>query len=150
MLRLYLSACLGLLVFVLPAPTMPYQQARNLVRQWYGQFLHRETDPSGLSNWTAELAKGTDPAWVLATILSGQEYSDNTGGSIEGLVSGLFQDLLNREPQRGEFSYWAARLARQDRTSVIADLLRQHPSAWMPAPPVSSRYGYRPYFPWRR
>src|SRR5262249_21645351 len=68
-------------------------QPEELVRTWYRRYLNRDVDPVGFQTWVGSLRSGNPPEMVLAGILASDEYFGRGGGTPEGYVTVLFQDL---------------------------------------------------------
>jgi hypothetical protein len=73
---------------------------RYRLDQLYERFLGREVDPAGLAAWSGQIAAGATWTDVEAGILGSDEYYTREGGNVEGFVSGLYVDLLNRAPDQ--------------------------------------------------
>jgi hypothetical protein len=101
-----------------PVPASP----EELVRSWYQKFLHRDPDPQW-SVWVEAVRNGQEPNAVLAAILGSQEYYNNAGGTPEGFVQALFQDLSGRRPTPEEMGYWVRRVLDRDRNDMAYALL---------------------------
>jgi hypothetical protein len=94
----------------------------ELVRSWYQRFLHRDPDPLW-SVWVEAVRYGQEPNAVLAAILGSQEYFNNAGGTPEGFVQALYQDISGRRPTPEEMGYWVRRVLDRDRNDVAYALL---------------------------
>src|SRR5438105_2837807 len=66
---------------------------------------------------------GGHPGGNHAAIHSSQEYYNNAGGSPEGFVQALFQDLSGRRPTSEEMGYWVRRVVDRNRNDVAYALL---------------------------
>ena len=138
-----------LIVCTLALPTTAQAPARQparaedphaLVRGWYRQFLDREPDPAGLTNWVKELAAGTDPAAVLATILASDEYYLRAGRSPQGFAREVLVDLTGREPDPQELRQWARQAGRpEERHALALDILKRHSQALLPPADPAAR-----------
>ncbi len=72
-------------------------ESRNrLVDQLYLHYLNRHADPGGLNAFSSMLGTGGSLEGVTAAILSSQEFLDDSGGTTNGFLSGLYQDVLLR------------------------------------------------------
>jgi hypothetical protein len=75
--------------------SLEYRQ--DVVDALYVQFLHRHADPGGLSGFANALGSGSTIEAVEATLIGSAEYYANRGGStINGFLSALYLDVLNR------------------------------------------------------
>jgi hypothetical protein len=120
-----------LLAVVLGACVLAPAQARHhhrpsavaLVKSWYRQYLHREAEPAGLQGWVSVVRQGHDPRYLLSVFLADREYFQNAGGTAEGWIESLFNDLAGREPTDREYRYWMGRLENQTYQEVAYALL---------------------------
>lgn len=78
---------------------------QDVVTQIYEDFLNRAPDAAGLSFWSNQMASLGESA-VLANILATPEYQALQGGTPQGLVNGLYTDLLGRTPDAAGQAYW--------------------------------------------
>jgi len=94
----------------------------RLVASWYERYLGREPDAIGLRQWVDQLYVGTN---VQAGILGSDEYYIRHGSTPEGFVTGLYVDVLNRQPRWDEVQTWLNRLQQQgyNRPAMAADFL---------------------------
>jgi parallel beta-helix repeat protein len=76
----------------------------------YRRYLHRDADP-GAQGWIDLLAAGWTTERVAQAVLSSPEYLALNGGSPDGLVAGLYRDVLGRAGAPAERSRWAQALA---------------------------------------
>ena len=74
----------------------------ELVNGWYQRFLHRPATAGEISSYQFLLLHGTTDKQVLAFLLGSDEYFNNAGGTNQGFVNQLFQDLLGRSPNPPE------------------------------------------------
>ncbi len=88
---------------------------RDAVQAAYQQFLHRATDPQGLSSSSSFLLGGGSLTALDVDLISSDEYFQVRGGTNAGFVNGLYQDALGRsaagDPGRRHWSTLSA-LAR--------------------------------------
>ena len=69
---------------------------RDAVQAAYQQFLHRATDPQGLSSSSSFLLGGGSLTALDVDLISSDEYFQVRGGTNAGFVNGLYQDALGR------------------------------------------------------
>jgi hypothetical protein len=94
-----------------------------LVDGWYRVHLGRCADPGGLAGWVGQL-RCAGPEAVRAGILSSDEYYCRHGGTSEGFVTGLYREVLGREPDSREVDSWVCNLRRcGDRRRLALDFL---------------------------
>ena len=53
-------------------------------------------------------ALGSSDAEVQAAILGSNEFYAHAGGTVAGFVTGLYQDLLDRNPDAGGLAFWSS------------------------------------------
>ena len=86
----------------------------NLLGLMYRQFLDRAIDASGLAGGLAALNQGETWQQAEASLLSSAEYqqlvANQFGDPNNGLVRGLYRDLLGRTPAQSELDQWLAAL----------------------------------------
>jgi Ca2+-binding RTX toxin-like protein len=74
-----------------------YSQA---VEGFYATYLHRHSDPGGLSSWTDRLLHGTSEAEVAIDFIMSSEYAQLHSGQ-EAFVDALYNDVLGRASDSG-------------------------------------------------
>jgi hypothetical protein len=94
----------------------------QLVDSWYRHFLGRPVDDVGLQSWLPVLASGNAEAGILGS----GEYLSRHGGTADGFVTGLYVDVLGRQPAAAEVQGWLNRLPQLgwDRTALADEFLR--------------------------
>ena len=75
------------------------QDDAAVVTSWYQRYLGREPDQTGLYMWVNQLRRG---APVEASILGSDEYFERHGNTPESFVTGLYVEVLNRQPSAAE------------------------------------------------
>jgi len=100
----------------------------HVVTTIYEVFLHRAPDSLGMQAWANVLgqpgnpgthAGGHDELDVVADIIGSPEYFALHGGTNQGFVEALYQDLLGRTADAGGEAAWTQLLAGTgDRTAV--------------------------------
>src|SRR5579862_7942657 len=97
------------------APAQYYGGDPNaLVDSWYRTYLGRAAD-SGMTYWVSQLVQGIPPDAVIAGILASDEYYTRAGGTPQGFVTLLFNDILKRPPSAGEVDFWVRRMYTESR-----------------------------------
>jgi hypothetical protein len=135
MRRFIAGAVLGVLFLAPPAPAQygPGDPA-SLVASWYARYLNRQPDPYA-AYWTGLVQQGQPPEQVLSQILGTQEYYDKGGGTPEGFLQTLYQDVVGRPPAAQEMGYWLPRLAYTPRSDVAYTVLTRFPQEGQTPPP---------------
>ena len=89
----------------LPAPARAGGEC-ELIQSWCVQYLHRRGAPCELEAWAKHLRCGESVLSVEASFLASDEYFCLHGHSPEGVVTGLYTDVLGRTPCRQEIATW--------------------------------------------
>jgi hypothetical protein len=84
----------------------------RLVEQWYLTFLRRPADPGGLAERVNALRQGRPVEETVAGILGSDEYFRVCGGSVPAWITGLYRDVLRRDPRPDEVQSWINGLAQ--------------------------------------
>jgi subtilase family serine protease len=92
----------------------------HLVSGWYQTFLDRAADSDGLGYWMGALGSGSTDEQAIAGILGSSEFYFDSGGTPDGFVSAVYEDLLGRSPDSGGLSYWAGALASGESLAQVA------------------------------
>ena len=97
----------------------------DVVQQLYSTYLHRAADPSGLSTYVSFLNQGGSIQQLRAILLGSDEYFLGvSGGSNEGFLAKLYQDVLGRAIDPSGLATYGQALANgASRTDVAAALL---------------------------
>jgi hypothetical protein len=117
----------------------------QLVDSWYRRYLGRPVDQVGLNSWLPYLNTTNCEAGILGS----WEYLNRNGGTAEGFVTGLYVDVLGRQPAVNEVQGWVVRLQQfgGDRTALADEFLRAAATELSlrgQAPPVAT---YQPVVP---
>jgi len=118
-------AAAAFLVLGLAAETQAQtQRDYDTVRSWYLRYLGREPDPTGYQGYARQLTfrPAND---ILAEILGSPEYLQRHGGTLDGFVIGLYNEVLQRQPRPDEVNVWLDRLSQVggDRNQAALDFL---------------------------
>jgi hypothetical protein len=114
------------------APAQSYGDPASLVDYWYRTYLGRPAD-SGITYWVNEFQQGASPDQVLAGILASDEYYKKGGGTPEGFVTALFNDVLKHPPAPADVDFWVRRMYTESRQDVADEVLTQNPGVWVGA-----------------
>ena len=86
--------------------------AQVTVGATYRQLLRRDPDGAGLAYWTDRLVAGDSPNRLRALLAASDEYfTAQGGGTVEGLLTNLYGDLLGRAADAAGRAYWKAQIA---------------------------------------
>ncbi len=120
-----LSGLLLLALSFAPNPSFAQTQASvDLAQQMYVAYYGRAGDPGGVSFWAGRFDESGNLDAVLSNFGLSQEYSDNFGSlSHEELVSGLFQQMFNRDPDAAGLEFYVGRL--ESGAATLASIAKQ-------------------------
>ncbi len=76
----------------------------------YQHYLQRQPDSGGAQYWVSFLQTGGTFEGVAEGLTSSQEYFVLQGGTNQGFITGLYVDVLNREPSNAEIAGWETAL----------------------------------------
>jgi hypothetical protein len=94
----------------------------GLVDQWFRRFLHRPADPLAQAVFGAFLAEGGTTEQAEAIILGSPEYFRLRGdGTIDGFLTALYHDTLNRDVDPLGQALWGGMLAGGTTRTQVAD-----------------------------
>jgi hypothetical protein len=98
------------------------------VQDQYQSLLHRRVDPMGLANFSNYLADGNSVENMDAILLGSDEYYQNRGGGTnDGFLSALYQDVLGRPIDPTGRANWEQALAGGMSRSAVAAALYGSP-----------------------
>lgn len=84
--------------------------SRQEVRRAYDDLLGRTPDVVGEDYWTAHL-QGHGVLDLRVLLLASDEFRANAGGTDDGWLDAVYQEVLAREPDAGGRAYWRGLLA---------------------------------------
>jgi uncharacterized protein (TIGR03118 family) len=103
-----------------------YQGVR--VQKAFQQFLHRSADQPGLNGWVAFLQQGHTVEQMEAGLIGSPEYFQvRGGGTNNGFLAALYQDVLNRGIDAGGQAAFGTALANGATTAQIATSVLSSP-----------------------
>jgi hypothetical protein len=88
----------------------------------YQHYLNRAADPVGQSFWVSFLQTGGTFEQVAEGLVSSTEYYADNGGTNDGFVRGLYQDVLDRTPTDAEVDAWLVVLNAGASRNTVATL----------------------------
>lgn len=105
--------------YILLEVTPPYEYRRGEIDSAYQTYLHRDADPAGeayflnLVNLSQGVPSGPGTERRTSAILiSSQEYFVNRGGGTnEGFVKAVYEDVLKRDPEQSALAFYEQELA---------------------------------------
>jgi hypothetical protein len=136
-------------------PRDPYQEhygrhqqgdswAFQVADSWYRHYLGRPLDRDGINYWVPTLQQNA-PEWALAHMLGSDEYIRRNGGTMEGLVAGLFRDMLGQRPRPEEVRHWVNRVyhLNENRQEMIEEFIQHYNVDVVRGPVGRPAYDYR-------
>lgn len=100
------------------------EHRRIQVTTIYQQYLHRNPDATGLANWVNALMSGQTEVEVVSRIMLSAEYFKTHGGTATGFVTGLYQDLLGRNPDAAGLRNWLQVFENEGAEAVVRGLFQ--------------------------
>jgi hypothetical protein len=82
----------------------------DVVNNLYQKYLKRAADTAGFQNAFGALSQGATDEQVAAQLVASAEFFNNNGGTADGFVQALYQDVLARKPSATEEAGWVNRL----------------------------------------
>jgi uncharacterized protein YkwD len=92
-----------------------------MVDRFYRSTLGRTPDAAGRDHWIQEIRSGRSPAEVAAHFFASEEYFRSTGGSTDGWVRDLYEQLLGRAGDAEGVRHWVDRAHRSGREPVAIE-----------------------------
>lgn len=89
----------------------------------YWSILGRAPDPQGLATQTAAIVAGQLRVEDLrGRLTASDEYWLNSGRTMSGFVSSLYEDILGRSPSAADVSFWTQMAASSGRSVVASGI----------------------------
>jgi autotransporter-associated beta strand protein len=97
----------------------------DVVDALYVHYLHRHADPGGLAAFVNAMAHGMTDEQVAAFLAGSDEYFSNRGGgTVDGFITALYVDALNRQPDpQGRAAFEQALSFHVSRQQVATSVL---------------------------
>lgn len=77
-----------------------------VIEQYYEQLLGRSASQSEVLGWVDALNHGFTHEGVITTFVSTAEFLQLQGGSLSGWLTGIYQSVLGREPDKTGYELW--------------------------------------------
>src|SRR5262249_47146872 len=90
----------------------------DIVAAAYHRYLGRAPDGPGLTGWVTLMEHGFSDERLEAYFLGSVEYISHHGGTPQGWITGMYQDLLQRTPSAAEVDAWVNVIAGGTMTAV--------------------------------
>jgi hypothetical protein len=85
---------------------------QQLVNDLYLRYLRRPADSTGLAGWTGYLGQDHTTAELEAQLLASTEYFQTRGGgTVQGWITAVYQDVLGRAPDNSGLGGWIQALS---------------------------------------
>jgi hypothetical protein len=72
----------------------------------YQRYLGRTLSQQEVAGWVSAFQRGVTNEQVVSGFLASSEYFQRQGGTIEGWLTGIYHDVLNRVPDKVGFTAW--------------------------------------------
>lgn len=95
----------------------------GLITDAYAEYLGRAPDPVGLAGWLAAMGRGLHIQQMTAGFLGSDEYFAVAGGTPQGWIVALYQDVLGRAAGPADVAAWTAAVQREGRYQVALSFL---------------------------
>jgi hypothetical protein len=86
--------------------THSFEYYANFVTAAYQRYLGRSPAPSEVAGWVGVMQSGLSDEHLEAGFIGSPEYINNHGGPGAGWVTGMYVDLLGRQPTPTEVANW--------------------------------------------
>jgi len=83
-----------------------------VIDDYYEKILGRNVDPAGLEYWLNVWTATGGPEIVRASLIGSGEYFQKAGGTQQGAIQALYNDLLRRTAVEAEENYWLDVMSR--------------------------------------
>ncbi len=118
---------LALSIALVATPIHSYaasQESIDLAQQMYVAYYGRPGDPGGWAWWADKFDESSNLNDALEAFGNSQEYYDSFGDlSNEQLITNLYQQLFNRDPDAGGLAFYAGWLS--EGKSTLASIAKQ-------------------------
>jgi hypothetical protein len=116
------------------------EHRRHVVARAYQRFLGRSPDAGGLTWWSNALGRTQAATSLWAGLAGSAEYrATRGGGTDDGFVRALYDDVLGRQPDSGGLTHWLERIeAGTSRTAVARSVMASPEAFGLSDLPVAS------------
>ena len=88
----------------------------------YNLLLHRGPDAAGLAFWVGYIGSGATYEDLMASLIASDEYYNvRGGGTVDGFVTAVYNDILHRAPDGPGLQYWAGQISGGAPRYVISE-----------------------------
>jgi len=100
------------------------EHRERFVDALFRDYLNRAAERAGRDSFVADLSRGATMNQIRASILGSQEYYVRFGGgSVDGYITALYEEVLNRQPDAPGRTFWRNELARGVSKPTMASAL---------------------------
>lgn len=100
------------------------EHRERFVDALFQDYLNRSAERAGRDSFVSDLSRGATMNQIRASILGSQEYSVRFGrGTVDGYITALYQEVLNRQPDAQGRAFWSGELARGVSKPTMASAL---------------------------
>jgi hypothetical protein len=106
------------------------------VHQYFEQYLKRAPDPAAQTYWVSQMLAGLSETGIQLALLESPEYTSNPFDpelshlTITDFITGLYDDVLNRQPAPAEVQVWVGAAATGATRGQIALAFLTSPEAY--------------------
>ena len=105
-------------------PGLTEEEAGALAQQLYVAYYGRPADPGGLEFWTGEFMNSSNLDAAITAFGAGAEYEAlSAGKTSEELLTSLYQQMFNRDPDMAGLEFYEGRLESGEAT--LASIAKQ-------------------------
>jgi hypothetical protein len=109
------------------------QEASVIADYWIRSYLRRNATP-GEERALANQLMNSSPAHALSSLLASREYYAYAGGTPQGLIRQLIEDVGHRQASPYEIDARLRDTGGLNPQAIALDFLRENPRNWWPGP----------------
>lgn len=113
---------------------MSPSEASEIANYWVRSYLRRDADTEEVKSWAQQLLNSRSPANVLSAFLGGHEYYHYAGGTPNGYIRKLIEDVGHRKASPYEIRDRLQTTAGGNPRDIAYRFLMEHPANWWPGP----------------
>jgi hypothetical protein len=99
------------------------ERRSGFIGEYYQDYLGRQVDAAGLDFWLGVWDATNGPEVVRAGLIGSGEYAAAQGGTAEGVIRGLYNDILGRPASNADVDYWTGVIAHTPLANVALGFL---------------------------
>jgi hypothetical protein len=113
-------------------PRMSDEEASVIADYWIRAYLRREAAPAQERALAGQILNS--PELALAGLLSSREYYAYAGGTPQGFMRQLIEDVGHRKASPYEVQARLVEMGGLNPQAIALEFLREHPKNWWPGP----------------